>query len=330
VVFGIMNEIRFLHKNKLKWAEFEQLIEKGYASNPDRVSELFINLTDDLAYARTYFPNSSSTRYLNQITQRAHQIIYQNQPLKKGRILTFWRIDFPLLFFSARKELMISFLVFLIAFLIGLLSNTYDPDFVRIIMGDSYVNMTLANIEKGDPLAVYKQMNQTDMFLYISINNIYISFMAFVYGIFTSIGTGYILLKNGIMLGTFQGFLAQKGFLPESMSTIWIHGTLEIFAIIVAGAAGIVMGNGLIFPGTYSRLKSFRNGAVRGIKMVAGLIPVFILAALLEGFVTRYTQAPVLIKAGIIGMSLLFIVCYFFYYPYKLTLKTLNNGKPNS
>ena len=170
-------------------------------------------------------------------------------------------------------------------------------------------------------------MNQTDMFLGITLNNIYVAFMTFVLGVFSSIGSGLMLVRNGIMLGAFQTFIAQKGFLLESVATIWIHGTLEIFSIIVAGAAGIVMGNSIIFPGTYTRLESFRKGAIKGVKLVFGLIPMFVIAAFLEGFVTRYTHAPYIIRFAIILISLLFIVFYFFIYPRKLNLNLNNHGK---
>ena len=322
-----MNEIRFVYKNRKKWEEFEQLLDSGYSANPDNVSDLFISLTDDLAYARTYFPNTRTASYLNHLTQKAHQLIYQSQPANKSRILSFWKYDFPLLVYSARKEILVSFMIFLVSALIGLVSNRYDPDFVRIILGDHYVNMTLANIDKGDPMAVYKSMNQVNMFLGISINNIYVSFLAFIFGVFTALGTGYMLFKNGIMMGVFQGFMAQKGLLLLSVSSIWIHGTLEIFAIIVAGAAGIVMGNSLVFPGTYTRLQSFRSGAIKGVKMVVGLIPLFLVAAFLEGFVTRHSSLPYVLKFSIIGLSLVFIITYFFIYPKNLKNKDLSYGK---
>jgi len=322
-----MNEIRFNHKNKQKWKEFERLMDMGYSTNPDTVSDLFINLTDDLAYARTYFSGTITESYLNQLTKKAHQIIYQSQPVKKNRILSFWRYEFPLIVYSARREIMVSFLIFFVSALIGFISNKYDPDFVRAILGDRYVNMTLANIDKGDPMAVYKSMNQVNMFLGISLNNILVSFMAFVSGIITSLGTGLVLLKNGIMMGTFQGFMAQKGLLLESVSSIWIHGTLEIFAIIVAGGAGIVMGNSIVFPGTYTRVQSFRNGAAKGAKIAIGLIPVFVVAAFLEGFVTRHTHIPIILKFTIIGLSLLFIILYFIIYPQKLKSNHLIYGK---
>jgi uncharacterized membrane protein SpoIIM required for sporulation len=160
------------------------------------------------------------------------------------------------------------------------------------------------------------------MFLGITLNNIKVSFFAFAMGLLTPIGTGFIVLQNGVMLGTFHSFLAEQGFLLPSIATIWVHGTYEIFAITVAGGAGIVIGNSLIFPKTYSRTESFRRGAVRGSKMVVGLIPVFVVAGFLEGFVTRYTHAPYFVRFSIILFSLISIIYYFYLYPIYLIKKT--------
>lgn len=324
-----MNEIQFLHRNIKKWEDFEALLDNKNQANPDKVSELFINLTDDLAYSRTYFPHAKATEFLNQLTQKAHRVIYQNQPMNKNRIKAFWVSEFPLLIYASRKEVCVSFAILVIAVLIGIISNKYDNGFTRIILGDGYVNMSLSNIQKGDPLAVYKSMNQVDMFLGITLNNIKVSFIAFAMGIFTPLGTGFVILKNGVMLGTFHSFLAEQGFLLDSIATIWVHGIYEIFAITVAGGAGIVIGNSIVFPKTYSRLDSFRRGAMQGSKMVIGLIPVFIVAGFLEGFVTRYTQAPYFLRFAIILFSLLSIIYYFYIYPSQL-LKNLNHDKnPN-
>lgn len=324
-----MNEIQFLHKNIKKWEAFEALLDNKYHTDPDAVSELFIHLTDDLAYSRTYFPHAQATQYLNQLAQKAHRIIYQNQPVNKNRIKTFWLSEFPLLIYASRKEILVSFIILVISALTGILSNKFDTGFTRIILGDGYVNMSLANIEKGDPLAVYKSMNQVDMFLGITINNIKVSFLAFAAGILTPIGTGLIILKNGVMLGTFHSFLAEQGFLLDSIATVWVHGTYEIFAIIVAGGAGIVIGNSIVFPKTYSRIESFRRGAVRGSRMVIGLIPLFVIAGFLEGFVTRYTQAPYVVRFAIIIFSLTSIIFYFYFYPLHLIKKSNHDKHPD-
>lgn len=324
-----MTEIQFLHRNIKKWEYFEALLDNKNQANPDKVSELFINLTDDLAYSRTYFPQAKATQFLNQLTQKAHRVIYQNQPVNKNRMKTFWVSEFPLLIYHARKEVFVSFIILLISVLIGILSNKYDSGFTRIIMGDSYVNMSLSNIQKGDPLAVYKSMNQVDMFLGITLNNIRVSFIAFVMGLFTPLGTGFVMLRNGVMLGTFHSFLAEQGFLLDSIATIWVHGTYEIFAITVAGGAGIVIGNSIIFPKTFSRIDSFRLGAVRGSKMVIGLVPVFVIAGFLESFVTRYTEAPYFVRFAIILLSMLSILYYFYLYPIQLLKKINHDKKPH-
>ena len=136
-------------------------------------------------------------------------------------------------------------------------------------------------------MAVYKKMSETDMFLGITINNIKVSLLAFSMGVLAGIGTIYMLMQNAIMLGSFQYFFYEKGLLWESARTIWIHGTIEISVIIVAGCAGLVVGKSILFPGTYSRLKSFTMGVKSGLKIVVSTIPFFIIAGFLEGFVTR-------------------------------------------
>ena len=155
------------------------------------------------------------------------------------------------------------------------------------------------------------------MFWGITVNNIRVSFLCFAAGLFTSIGTGWLLFGNGVMIGAFQTFFAQQGLLGESMLAIWLHGTLEISAVIIAGAAGIAMGNGWLFPGTYPRLTSFRLAARRGMKIVMGTVPVFVVAGFIESFLTRHTDAPDALRLGLILLSLAFILYYYIYLPKK-------------
>lgn len=322
-----MKEIVFINRHSERWKKLENDLQGASKLNPDEAADLYIQLTDDLSYARTYFPKSNITSYLNQLTFKAHQKIYHNKKESGSIIIRFWKYTFPLLFYAHRKYFFYSLLIFFTSVLIGILSTQHDKEFVRLILGDTYVNMTLVNIEKGDPMAVYKQVTGVNMFLAISINNIYVSFLAFLFGLLLSFGTGYILLRNGIMLGAFQYFFHKHGLLTDSFLTIWIHGTLEIFAIVVAGGAGLILGNSILFPKTFSRLVSFRKGVLTGTKIMVGLVPVFAVAALLEGFVTRHTEFNPVVRASIIICSLVFILWYFFYYPYTLNKKSSNHGK---
>ena len=313
-----MREVTFLKKNADKWKEIEVFISSKDKVDPDKLADLFVELTDDLSYSRTFYPESKTTQYLNSLTAKVHQSIYKTKKERKERFIQFWKYEVPLIFYKHRLKIIISFSIFIISMLIGVVSSAGDNGFVRLILGDSYVNMTLENIDKGDPLAVYKQMNGVDMFLGITFNNIRVSFFVFMSGLLFSFGTAWILMSNGIMLGAFQYFFHVHNLLFESILVIWIHGTLEISSIIIAGAGGLVLGNSILFPGTYSRSQSFRIGAKEGLKMIVSLVPIFITAGFLESFVTRHTNMPVYLSLIIILGSLSFVVWYFFIYPIKL------------
>lgn len=309
-----MREALFVKQNSGKWKSYEQL----QTTNPDELADRFIDITNDLAYAKTFYPKSRTTAYLNGLAAGLHQSIYKNKKEDTSRFISFWKVELPELFYIYRRQLLYAFLFFLISGAMGVLSAKYDDTFVRLILGDGYVNMTNENIAKGDPFGVYKQQGPVEMFFMIAINNVYVSLLTFLSGIFLSVGPVFMLLRNGIMLGSFEYYFFSRGLGAESILVIWIHGTLEISAIIIAGAAGLVLGHGLLFPKTYTRFQAFKNSAKDGTKIALGLVPVFIVAAFFEGFITRYTHMPLWLSVSILGGSLAFIIWYVIVYPAKL------------
>jgi uncharacterized membrane protein SpoIIM required for sporulation len=308
-----MREALFVKQNTEKWKYFEGIQQ----AKPDEIANQFIEVTNDLAYAKTFYPKSKTTAYLNGLASKLHQSVYKNKKEKSNRFLYFWKTELPLIFFQHRKQIFYALAFFLISCAIGALSAKYDDTFVRLIMGDGYVNMTNENIAKGDPFGVYKQQNEFLMFLQIGANNIYVALYTFVLGIIFSFGSIVSLFRNGIMLGSFQYFFFSKGLGLQSVLVIWIHGTLEISAIVLAGAAGLVLGNSFLFPKTYTRIESTLRGAKQGLKIVLGLIPIFIVAAFFESFVTRHTEMPMVISLIILSSSAAFIIWYVFIYPAK-------------
>lgn len=314
-----MTESAFIKSNIQRWEQFESWLKSsGKSGDPDELAALYIQLTDDLSYARTHFRDGEITHYLNNLATKVHGHVYRNKKEKTNRFSRFWKYEVPEISFRYRKYMLYSLIIFTLSVVIGAVSAANDRNFVRLILGDRYVNMTEENISKEDPMAVYKQMGRTDMFLAITFNNVRVSMLAFAAGILLSVGTGYLLFANGVMLGSFQYFFFQKGLLLPSALTIWIHGTLEISAIVIAGAAGFILGNSILFPGTYSRMESLKKGARDGVKLIVGLVPIFITAGFLEGFVTRLTESPTWVKLLIIGTSAAFIIYYFVIYPAQL------------
>lgn len=318
-----MREVVFLNKNAKRWKETEKIISNKKNNNPDYFAELFIQITDDLAYAKTYYPETPTEKYLNSLASKIHHAVYKTKKESSNRFAEFWKNELPEELFYIRRYILYSFLIFLVSFLIGSISAENDNEYSRIIMGDTYVNQTLENIEKGDPMGIYKSMESGMMFFYIAINNIKVMFSVFLLGIAVSIGSIFYIFQHGVMLAGFHHMFYEHGVLTESLITVWIHGTIEIFTLVVSGGIGIMLGNSLLFPGTYARRKSFGIAARRGVKVALGLVPFIITAAVLESFVTRHTEWNNFIRISIILLSILLICWYFFIYPNKrMTEKT--------
>lgn len=312
-----MKQSVFIRMNKAKWQEFEDKLNSERTS-AEEISKMYIHLTEDLAFAKGKYPRADFTSYLNKLALQAHNLIYRNKPEKKNRIVQFWKREVPLVMGRSAKPMLYSFLMLLAGTLLGALSAANDETFVRLILSDEYVDMTLRNIESGNPMGVYGSMDPVGMFFMITVNNIRVSFIAFIAGIATSFMVGFVLFRNGVMLGAFHYLFYQYGLFDSTILTIWLHGTIEITSIVIAGGAGLILGNGLLFPKTYPRLLSMSQAAKRGLKIVIGLIPYFILAGFIESFITRYSDMHLVLKLVIILGSASLLIYYFVLLPQKL------------
>ena len=318
-----MKETTFVKQNKEKWAKFESL-SKQKNNDPDEISELFTEITEDLSYARTFYPRRSVRVYLNHIAQGVFSSLYkqQKQPISFAKFIQFWTTTIPLAVYRSRKNMLMALLFFVSAILLGAISQHFDESFAEIVLGSGYVESTEARIEAGDPMGIYGESSESSMVFRITINNIRVSFFAFVLGIFFSFGSYIILLKNGIMVGAFQWWFYSKGLLLTSFMAIWIHGAFEISAIVIAGAAGITLGNGLLFPKSHSRLQSLIFSAKQGFIILMSLVPVFIIAGTLESFVTRHYQTiPAFLNWFIILGSFAIIILYYGVLPFIVAKK---------
>ncbi|MBS1655226.1 MAG: stage II sporulation protein M, partial [Bacteroidetes bacterium] len=309
-----MREALFIKKNKDRWEKVQQMP----AGDADEMAKEFTQLVDDLAYAKTFYPTSKVTKFVNGQAAKIYLGIYQNRKEESNRIVTFWKYSLPLTTRKHHWSIFFAFIVFATFFSLGFFSSVHDGTFVRQVLGDDYVRMTEKNIDEGNPFGVYRNGNSFLMWMGIMINNIIVSLQYFVKGLLFGIFTIKSLIEEGMRLGAFEQLFFAKGMGLQSVLTIFIHGTLEITAIIIAGGAGIVLGKSYLFPGTVKRLDSLKNGAKDGVKIVIGLMPVFMVAAFFEGFVTRhYTMSP-WISGTILLASLSFVTWYFILYPILL------------
>lgn len=312
-----LREGLFIKKNKDRWEQVQQ----GTTTDADETARQFIELTDDLAYAKTFYPNSRTTQYINSLAAKIYLGIYENRREDSSRLLTFWKYDVPQVIYRYRRTILFCLFVFLLFFAVGFFSSLHDETFVREALGEDYVAMTEKNIEEGNPFGVYRSGNSFFMWLGIMINNIMVSLFYFVKGILFGILSLTELIKEAIRLGAFEHMFYAKGLGTQAVITILIHGMLELTAIIIACAAGVIMGKSILFPGTLTRLDALRTGVKDGLKIIIGLMPIFMLAAFFEGFVTRHYQMPLALSLLLLLISGTFVAGYFVIYPVWLHRK---------
>lgn len=277
-----------------------------------------MQLVDDLSYAKTFYPGSRVTRYINALASKIYLGIYQNRKEESSLLLDFWKYNVPLTVYKHRKVMLFSFFVFFLFYTIGYFTARQDPSFIRDVFGNSYVDETEKNIAEGNPFGIYQGGNSFYMWIGIMINNIIVSFMYFGKGLLLGFFSLQSLGKESMRVGVFHYMFAAKGYATGFVLAVMIHGLLELSAIVMSCGAGVVMGISYLFPGTGSRLAAFRSGVKDGVKILVGLIPVLMLAAFFEGYVTRYYKMPLALNVLLLLFSAAFVIFYFLIYPIQL------------
>ena len=316
-----MRESVFIKQNIARWRDYQRRLDNPSNEAPDMLAQMYTELTSDLAFSRTHFPDAVITQMLNAMTLKLHNEIYSGRQEQWSRLLTFWTREVPQAVYDNRKAMLAALVVFLLFLGVGILSLFNDADFARSILGDDYVDMTIENIRNGVPTDVYSYGSEAESFLAIMLNNLQVDALCISMGIFTPFITAFVLMYNAVMVGAFIFFFFQYGVMGDALLAIMQHGTLEISMMVISAGAGFVMGSGWLFPGTYSRMTAFRRKAKEALKISLTVFPVTIVAAFIEGYLTRHTEFPLVIRLAVIVLSAAFIVFYYIVLPYVVGRK---------
>ena len=310
-----MREALFIKKNRERWL-------KNQAQPPDDADEMaagFTQLVDDLAYAKTFYPSSKVTQFINTEASKIYLNIYKNRKEESNRLVSFWKYDLPLTIRKHHGVILLSAIFFMIFWGIGLFVTAEDETLTDSLIGPGYLETTQKYIDENNPFGIYESGGPFSSWIWIMINNIIVAFREFASGILFGIPALYSVCKFGLMVGSFDEIFAARGFGIQFFLVVFVHGTLEITAFVIAAAGGIIMGKSFLFPGTIKRIDAFKQGAKDGIKLMIGLLPVFALAAFFEGLFTRLYNDISVFTTMIVSLSVLFVIWYFVVYPVRLS-----------
>jgi uncharacterized membrane protein SpoIIM required for sporulation len=324
-----MREPLFIKKNKDKWEEYDS----NPSSDPDVLSERFVNVLDDLAYAQTFYPKGKTVKYLNERAVQFYNEIYKKKKERFSRLFDFWRYDLPMVIRRNHGILLLALGIFLVFYLFGALAAYYESDYLGTLLGENYVEETRRNIRSGDPFGIYNGRSEFTSFITIGFNNIRIAFTReFLGSILFGAGGIYGLMQTGVLVGSFHQFLNAEGQGGNVLLVVYVHGIFELFALVLAVAAGFRMFSSFIFAGTYTRLQSLKRGVIEAMKLMIAVFILLFFAAFLEGYITRMAAAavakrpssnalPLGVVIAILIACLSLIVWYFGIYPVRVSRK---------
>ena len=313
-----MNYDRFIQQRETDWRELSNMLRKIQSGGIKKLSSdelrrlgtLYRVTTSHLAAARTYFPTSEATRYLNQLVAKAHASIYRPHTLNVKSIFRLFSQEIPAVFRRRIGYIILAFAIFSGAALAGFLGCYFEEDLPRIIVEDEYVDKTEENMAKGDPCAIYKTGIKPLASSIIMTNNIGVTFYAFSLGVIMGVGTVAILLFNGLIFGSIAFVFHQNQYAIEFLSTVMIHGTIELGCIFIAGGAGLLIGDALINPGDRFRKDALVQNGKEAVKLILGIMPWLVLAGIIEGFITPM-DLPLSARLAIIMTTGTFFITYF-------------------
>ena len=295
-----MISTRWLRKRQPYWARLEELLQRvakpelrsGIASlthlELQELGLLYRQTASDLAGVREDPSARQISLYLNRLLGRAHNLFYMGQRRSPGGILRFYAKTFPQTFRATAFWTLAATAIFLISSVAAFLTALHDPAFPRFLLGPQMMETIERRQMWTESIVAIKPLAASG----IMTNNLTVSFMAFASGITAGIGTFYMMLFNGILIGTIGAACWQAGLSLALWSFVAPHGVLELPAIFIAGGAGLLLAQGLLFPGLLPRKDSLVLAARDAVRLVLGIIPVLVVAGVIEGFISPSHIAP--------------------------------------
>ncbi len=285
----------FLQTRRPMWDRLEAVVTRARESGLRGLTEselheltrLYPAVAVDVARARTVQADPITQQRMNQLAIAAHGLLYRRASTRNlPAVWWFFRRDYPRLFRRLWPCMILATAIFLVGSLGAYVATRLVPSNAYLFVPQGLDVSNPGEVTSEDISERFRQISHPPMAAAIVRNNISVAFNVFALGITAGIGTCYILLVNAAMLGGFAAHFTNHGLSYPLWSFLAPHGVLEIFAILVAAAAGLRMGFSLAMPGGRTRSASLRLGARDAVLLVLGTIPMFSVAAFIEGFIT--------------------------------------------
>jgi uncharacterized membrane protein SpoIIM required for sporulation len=323
-----MNIQRWIARREPDWQRLDALLKrverKGLmtlnAEDIKQLASLYRSVSADLARIKTQQASPALVRELQALTSRSYSQIYQGSRRQEWQaVWDFCRWGFPATVQQNIGYIGLAIAIFLTGGLIGWWFCWRDPGFLPLLVSSDIIHQVrdegklwTGSIVGIEPLASSG----------IMVNNISVCFTAIIGGVtmFVKDGpfitppgafTSYLLFFNGLLIGTIAAFVGQNHLALPFWAFVFPHGSLELPAIFLAGAAGLLLARAILFPGVYRRVDALRYYGIQAAQLVCGIVPLLIVAGTIEGFFSPNPAIPDLAKylVGLVLLTLLITYC---------------------
>jgi uncharacterized membrane protein SpoIIM required for sporulation len=255
---------------------------------------LYRQVANDLSVVRQDATARSTAHMLNQLLGRAHNIIYSSRRWSFFAVLTFLRKDYPRHFRRLLPYTLTAIALFASGLLLGAILTATRHGFMEGFLGPYMVEAIRHHRMWTHSIVGMKPQASSA----IMTNNLTVTFLTFAFGITAGVGTVWLISFNGLLMGIIATACQQAHMSLDLWSFVCPHGSLELPAIFIAGGAGLRLASGMLFPGLYSRRDSIALAGRDAVRLVAGIIPMLVIAGTIEGFVSP-SGTPVMVKFAV-------------------------------
>jgi uncharacterized membrane protein SpoIIM required for sporulation len=293
----------WLEKRQAHWDRLARLLDQcrqhGLGSltrsELEEMGLLYRQAAADLSALREDPSGKSYSRSLNLLLSRAHNTIYSGEKSSAKSIVSFFRVTWPRIFRRNLGLIGAATALFLLGALAGTLLSATHPEFMRLFIGPGMQETIDRHKMWTDSVVAIKPLAASG----IMTNNISVTFVTFASGITAGIGTLYMLVENGLMIGVIGVACWFAGMSLPLWSFVAPHGILELPAIFIAGGAALRIAQGLLFPGFLSRRDSLARAGGEAVRLLAGTIPTLVVAGTIEGFISPSPGIPWQVKFAV-------------------------------
>jgi uncharacterized membrane protein SpoIIM required for sporulation len=296
----------FIRSRRDSWAKLQVFLEKARRLSLARVpldafregSLLYRQAASDLAYARMQFPGHPVVKELGQLVGQAHSILYQSGRSRSSGWADFWRRTWPASVKTAARPILFAIAIFWVGSAVGFFLTAQNPVLERFFMSPAMREAIAAKRLWTESLTRTAPSSGS----HIAVNNISVSLLTWALGLTFGVGTVWLVLFNGVMLGAIAAACLRAGMLGPLAEFVVGHGSLELPAIWISAGAGLHMADALLFHGRYSRRDQLRLHGRTSVQIIIGVVPLLLVAGAIEAFISP-SDAPGVAKA-LLGLCL--------------------------